>query len=722
MESGKMLLKTIIFSTQDSGGAGIAAYRLHQGLLNEQIDSSFYTLKASSIINNVRLFPLPNNNINYISLERGELIHPAFLRLSLLWKKIHTLYPDASPYLEAFSDYTSDINLEMIVSEIQQADVINFHWISGMIDFEKYLDLLSHKIIVWTLHDMNPFTGGCHYSFNCNRYQEKCGNCPLLNSSLDNDITREIWLKRYLAYQKLNIIVVTPSKWLARVAKNSSLFQTKTIYIIPNGVDEQVFYPLNKQNLRKQYQIPDDAFVILFGAETLSNPRKGINYLIKALQLIPSRYNIFVLTFGLPDKNLLSAIPYPTKSLGILYQESEMNEAYNLADIFILPSIAENFPNTILEALSCNIPVVAFKTGGTHDIIQHRKNGYLANIDETDLKNGILWAYHNKQLINSQDICRKTILSNYTLQHQARSYISLYRDIISAHSKQKNNVLIHLPSSNNIIKNNSSNTIKKLSLSLLQNEIATIIKNITPHINTIPRREPGEISIKGRILYYADMHSFYHEALQIFLYNLYGFRTQSASPFILDCGGHIGLASIYFAHLYPDAVIDAFEADPFIASLFKKNIKSFNLTNVNLHSSAVWIHDKGVLFNNSGDDSGHIVNNPRAINVPSIRLKDIIQDRKIDLLKLDVEGAEFHILPDCVDVLKNVNCMIIEAHIFGQNDAKLGNILSLLENTNFTYILNDLHPATWLKTQKDIPFFFCNTEKFIVTIFAWKNI
>ena len=144
MESGKMLLKTIIFSTQDSGGAGIAAYRLHQGLLNEQIDSSFYTLKASSIINNVRLFPLPNNNINYISLERGELIHPAFLRLSLLWKKIHTLYPDASPYLEAFSDYTSDINLEMIVSEIQQADVINFHWISGMIDFEKYLDLLSH--------------------------------------------------------------------------------------------------------------------------------------------------------------------------------------------------------------------------------------------------------------------------------------------------------------------------------------------------------------------------------------------------------------------------------------------------------------------------------------------------------------------------------------------------------------------------------------------------
>ena len=424
-------LKSIIFSTQDSGGAAIAAYRLHLGLRKKNINSTFYVLNQSRQTNNITLFPLQHDEY-YIKLP-NSVAHPAFLRLQSLWKTIHSQYPKILPLLEAFSDYKSDANLELISEEINQADIINFHWISGMVDFEKYSSLLSNKIIVWTLHDMNPFTGGCHYSFDCQRYKQKCGKCPLLNSSREADITREIWLKKFIAYQHLNLTIVTPSKWLANAAKESSLFKNRQIHVIPYGIDENFFRPLNKKYIRDQYKIPYDKFVILFGAETLSNPRKGMTYLIKALKLLPQQNNDFIIaTFGQPDKKLISAIPFPVISLGVL-QENEMNKAYSLADVFVLPSLADNLPNTMLEALSCNIPVVAFNIGGVPDVIQHRQNGYLAPCkDEKELKNGIMWAYY--RCINdncNNEICRSTILSRYTLSHQAEKYITLYQQLLS---------------------------------------------------------------------------------------------------------------------------------------------------------------------------------------------------------------------------------------------------------------------------------------------------
>jgi len=254
---------------------------------------------------------------------------------------------------------------------------------------------------------------------------------------------------------------------------------------------------------------------------------------------------------------------------------------------------------------------------------------------------------------------------------------------------------------------------------MLSQQLLDIAVQAAPSVPSWPRRQPGLFMVGGKVLRYADMHSFYYQTRQIFGDRLYDFRTDNPAPVILDCGAHIGLASLFFKECYPAARIHAFEADAALAEMCRANFTAFGHEDIVVDQAAVWTHDRGVSFNNSHDDAGHVVEGG-GVTVPSVRLKTLLQNGQVDFLKLDVEGAEFDIIEDCGDDLANVRHMIAEVHGMGDSQAPIGRLLQRLETLGFRYTLSDLHPVTWLKSAAPPPFPFCRTEKFIVSVFAWR--
>ena len=255
---------------------------------------------------------------------------------------------------------------------------------------------------------------------------------------------------------------------------------------------------------------------------------------------------------------------------------------------------------------------------------------------------------------------------------------------------------------------------------MLTSALLEILPQLAPTVAQWPRRQPGLLMVDGKKLRYSDMHSFFHQTRQIFGDNLYDFKTDSASPVILDCGAHIGMASLYFKERYPNARITAFEADPQIADMCRANFKTFGAEDADVQDAANWIHDEGVSFNTSNDDAGHVEDGADNAAVSSVRLKTLLEKEQVDLLKLDVEGAEFAIFDDCGDALRNAERIVAEVHAMDDTQANIGGLLSHLEKTGFRYALGNFHPATWLTPTAKPPFSFCPTEKFIVSVFAWQ--
>lgn len=254
---------------------------------------------------------------------------------------------------------------------------------------------------------------------------------------------------------------------------------------------------------------------------------------------------------------------------------------------------------------------------------------------------------------------------------------------------------------------------------LLDGSYAEVMKALEGIVPTAPRRVPGALRINGQILRYMDLHSFYYQSLQILAQRLYAFSAERTDPYILDCGAHIGVAALFFSLNYPDGSIESFEADPSIAEALVHNVASFGLSNVTPHAKAVWVHDRGVSFDGVGDDSGHVGGPDGAI--PSVRLADLIGgSRPVDLLKMDVEGGEYALFPDCAPLLGNVRRMVVECHHMQGGVPQLGGLLKIVEEAGFQYSLSDLHPAPWAAGAAATPFPAIGVDRFIVTLFAWR--
>ena len=268
--------------------------------------------------------------------------------------------------------------------QIPPADVYHLHWISDLVDFRMLAPLARRGHLVWTCHDMNPFTGGCHYDEGCGRFAAACGACPRLGSAdLEDPSARVLHRKKSIlaSLPDRSLSVVCPSRWLADEARRSQLFGRFNAQVVPNGIDLETFRPVNRTAARARFGLNEDARVMLFVAESLDDGRKGWTELEQALGKMTGVPRLRVLTLGNGDTQRMSGPEF--HHLGHLSDPAAICAAYSAADIFVIPSLQDNFPNTVIEALACGTPVVGFATGGITDAVEHGGCGLLAPTGDT---------------------------------------------------------------------------------------------------------------------------------------------------------------------------------------------------------------------------------------------------------------------------------------------------------------------------------------------------
>lgn len=410
-------MKSLILSSTDvEGGAARAAYRVHRGLISMGIESQMLVrgkfsadrtvMAEKSII--TKLGP-PANSIPLRRYPKRDR-----LLFSPQW------FPDA------IAGKVAKIN----------PDVVNLHWVcNGFIQIETLAKL--NKPLVWTLQDMWPFTGGCHYSEGCDRYQNSCGQCPQLKSSRDRDLSRQVWERKFKAWKNINLTIVTPSSWMADCVSSSSLFGQRRVEVIPFCLDTKIYRPIESQIARNLLNLPQDKQLVLFGAiAATADPRKGFNLLLPALQKLSQsgwQNQLELVVFGSAEPENPVDLGFKANYLGSFSDDIALALVYSAADVMIVPSLQESFGQTASEALACGTPVVAFNATGLKDIVDHQVNGYLVKPYEIeDLREGIKWVLNDSDRLKKlKENARKKAEKAFTLEQQAQQYISLYNQIIT---------------------------------------------------------------------------------------------------------------------------------------------------------------------------------------------------------------------------------------------------------------------------------------------------
>lgn len=327
---------------------------------------------------------------------------------------------------------------------VKEADIIHLHWVNHGFLSPKFLAELDEleKPIVWTFHDSNAFTGGCHVRYECENYHKECGFCPLLRFSGKDDFSHKNWLRKKKAYSELNCHIVAPSQWMANSVKLSSLMGFRAVTVIPNTIETDVFKPYVKTEAKKMLKINPEKFVMMSGFMPSKNDKhKGASYLIEALNDLAGRPgivkdNIELVIFGNKENVEMPELPFKTTFLGSINNDEHLAKCYSAADVFIAPSLEDNLPNTVMESLSCATPVVAFKTGGIPDMVRHLENGYLAEYKSSeDLATGIEWLYHDENAPDIQKEARRTILIQFSEAVIAEKHLLLYQSLIDLQPK-----------------------------------------------------------------------------------------------------------------------------------------------------------------------------------------------------------------------------------------------------------------------------------------------
>lgn len=398
------------------GGAARAAYRLHRALLDKGIESKMLVqIKFSD-----------DYTVLGPETQKQKLI--AFLRSGLeklpLRKYKNRSKTYFSPAWVPFSYLANRINA-------LNPDIVHLHWVNnGMHQIE---DLYKIKApIVWSLHDMWAFTGGCHNDEQCGRFKTICDNCPVLGSKSKRDLSANVFSRKFRAYPKINsLTIVGLSSWMYMSAKESTLLTDRRIENLPNPINTEVFKPFNKQMARELLGLPINKQLILFGAiGGSSDPNKGYPELSQALIQLNTT-NIDLLVFGCSKPNNSDNFNQRTHHLGHIHDDVTLRLLYNSADVTVVPSLQENLSNVIMESLACGTPVVGFDIGGNGDMINHKKNGYLAQPYEIgDLANGIKWILDNQEKEILKNKALETIHKNFDSSIVCNKYIQLYNSII----------------------------------------------------------------------------------------------------------------------------------------------------------------------------------------------------------------------------------------------------------------------------------------------------
>ncbi|MBD1846779.1 glycosyltransferase family 4 protein [Cyanobacteria bacterium FACHB-63] len=405
-------------SSDVAGGAARATYRLHRGLRQAGYRSQMLVQAKSS-------------RDSSVLVERKLL--GRFNEKLLISERLDDL-PVRS---RSHSRFSTQWVPNRIVSQVAQLEpsVIHLHWIfKGFLNIENLAQF--KQPLVWTLHDMAGFTGGCHYAEQCDRYTKACGACPQLQSSQEQDLSRWIWNRKAKAWRDLNLVVVTPSQWLADCASQSSVFRHTPVRVIPNGLDLQIYKPFDRQAARDRLNLPQDKLLVLFGAlDPTSDTRKGWHLLQSALQKLRTtewKDKIELVIFGVSQPEELVDVGFKVHYLGHFNDDVSLAIAYAAAGVMVVPSVQEAFGQTASESLACGTPVVAFDATGLKDIVDHQVNGFLATAYQPEsLVQGIIWVLEDleRHQFLSQN-ARKKAETSFCLSLQAQQHVELYSELV----------------------------------------------------------------------------------------------------------------------------------------------------------------------------------------------------------------------------------------------------------------------------------------------------
>lgn len=412
-------MKVLILSTFGSfGGASVCSRRLAEAMERHGVE-----VKLASIHKY-------HNTIAQPISERPRLTSLYAWWLFCLERLVVLFSISKLKYLYKFSSSSFGVNI-LQNPLIQEADIIHLHWVNfGFLSIENIAELARSKPIVWTLHDMWAFTGGCHYALQCSNYKELCNDCFYLRNT---SLAKKIQAKKERHWQGINMTVVGTSHWLAECAMQSSVFNNKTIGVLSTPIDTNLFKPNSERNsLRQTFGLDKDKFYILVGAVDLADERKGLEYLIDAIEEAQLDLpNLHILTFGLVPEGIFSHIPHT--SFGSISDQEKLVEIYNLADIFMLTSIQDNLPNTVMEALSCGVPVVAFDCGGVNDMIDHKINGYLAkNRKAIELIEGIKYFLDKDSRVIAGQSAREKVVNTYSEEIIVNQHLDEYHELLTS--------------------------------------------------------------------------------------------------------------------------------------------------------------------------------------------------------------------------------------------------------------------------------------------------
>ncbi|MDD6895629.1 MAG: glycosyltransferase family 4 protein [Prevotellaceae bacterium] len=414
----------IVNTSEKTGGAAVAANRLLDALNNNGV-------KAKMLVRDKE-----SEQITVVGLGHSMLMQWRFL-----WERLvvyfHTLFSRQHLFDIDIANAGADITS---LPEFKEADVVHLHWINqGMLSLKGIRKILEcGKPVVWTMHDIWPATAICHLAFDCRRYASSCRYCRLLpGGGGDNDLACKVWRKKKAIYKQYDISFVACSKWLATEAKKSSLLTGHPVANIPNPIDTRIFCPGPRPLAARSAGLPTDKRIILFVSQRATNPYKGMDYLVEACRMLADKYpdmrqNTAVAILGGHSDEVADQLPFQSYPLGYVNDVKRIVDVYRAVDVFVLPSLSENLPNTIMEAMACGVPCVGFKVGGIPEMIDHQHNGYVAAVkDAADLANGLHWVLDEADRDALADSALRKVAISYSQHNVALKYIEVYNQAIA---------------------------------------------------------------------------------------------------------------------------------------------------------------------------------------------------------------------------------------------------------------------------------------------------
>ena len=416
-------MKVLLVNTSERyGGAAIAASRLMEALKNNGIKPRLLVRDKQT------------DQISVLSLKHNWMLVWKFVwERTVIWRA--NRFKKNNLFAVDIANTGTDITL---LPEFKEADIIHLHWINqGMLSLRNLEKILaSGKPVVWTMHDMWPCTGICHHARECDKYHTHCHHCPFLyGGGGRKDLSYRVFSKKQKLYASHPITFVTCSHWLEEQARRSALLQGQTVVSIPNPINTNLFRPHDQAAARLKYRLPQDRKLLLFGSVKITDKRKGIDYLIASCRLLAEQHpelreQLGVVVFGNQSQQLASMLPFQVYPLDFVSNERQMVDIYNAVDLFVTPSLEENLPNTIMEAMACGTPCVGFNVGGIPEMIDHLHNGYVARYRSADdFANGIYWLLNEPDYNSLAEQAARKAASCYSESAIAKKYIELYNKL-----------------------------------------------------------------------------------------------------------------------------------------------------------------------------------------------------------------------------------------------------------------------------------------------------